>query len=45
MTSTEIWVVAYMIAIGRGDEPSVAREKAYQAIEDYENFRRDTNER
>ena len=40
--SDEIWIAAYLIAISKGCPPRDARDMAYQAVEDYEEFMRDS---
>ncbi len=42
MSSTDVWQVAYMIALFRGCSPANAKDIANRAVEDWEEFERDT---
>lgn len=42
MTSKEIWLTTYFLAIARGDSSEDARDKAYQAVDDWEEFEADS---
>lgn len=42
MKIEEVWLITYLVVIGRGSNHSDAKDAAYQAIEDYEEFVKDT---